>query len=142
MNAPLYSTDILRLATANPHHGRLLAPHGSGEARSPVCGSRVTVDVEIDGDGRITALATEVQACTFGQASVSLFAQHGIGRTLADIESARDALGGFLSGDRQDPGDWPGLSVFDRVRPHSARHPAVLLSFDAAIVALREALER
>src|SRR5204863_5742759 len=48
MNAPLYNTEILRLAATIPHNERLADPMGSAEKRSPVCGSRVTVDVNMD----------------------------------------------------------------------------------------------
>ena len=36
MSAPLYTTDILRLAAGIPHHQRLTNPQGSAERRSPV----------------------------------------------------------------------------------------------------------
>lgn len=52
----LYTRDILRLAASIPHLGRLEAPQGSAERSSPVCGSRVIVDVTVDEAGRIAAL--------------------------------------------------------------------------------------
>ena len=51
MNAPLYNTEILRLAATIPYHERLVDPMGSAEKRSPVCGSRVTVDINVDDEG-------------------------------------------------------------------------------------------
>jgi NifU-like protein involved in Fe-S cluster formation len=136
MNAPLYNATILRLAATIPHARRLAQPHGSAERRSPVCGSRVTVDVELDADQRITAIGQDVRACALGQASASLMAAHAIGRTPDEMVAARDALTGWLAGERDDPGDWPGLDVFAPARPHSARHASIRLAFEAAVDAI------
>ena len=61
MPATLYSRDILRLAASIPHLGRLAHPQASVEKSSPVCGSRVVVDVAVDEMGRIVALGQEVR---------------------------------------------------------------------------------
>lgn len=130
MNPPLYNTQILRLAASIPHESRLLAPDATIEKRSPVCGSRVTVDVQVD-HRRIAALGQEVRACALGQASASLMGAHVIGRTAAELRAARDDLAAWLAGLRDDPGAWPGLDVFAAARPHAARHASILLAFDA-----------
>jgi NifU-like protein involved in Fe-S cluster formation len=104
-----------------------------------VCGSRVAVDVELDGEGRVTALGQEVNACALGQASASLMGAHAMGRTSEELGDARDALAAFLRGERDDPGDWPGLSVLGDARPFTARHPSILLAFEAAAEAAAKA---
>jgi len=131
MSAPLYNQAILRLATSIPHHARLAQPHASAEKRSPICGSRVTVDVELGSDGRVAALGQEVRACALGQASAALMGQGAIGRTPAELAEARDALTAFLAGGREDPGGWDGLEIFEPARPHSARHASIRLAFEA-----------
>jgi len=137
MNAPLYNTAILRLAANIPHHERLQDPQASVEKRSPVCGSRVVVDVKLDDSGRIAALGQEVRACALGQASASLMAAGAIGKDAATLEAARDALTDFLAGMHDDPGDWPGLDIFVPARPHSARHASIRLAFEAVAEAAR-----
>ncbi len=139
MNAPLYNTAILKLAATIPHHARLADAQGTSEKRSPVCGSRVTVDVMLDADGRVSALGQEVRACALGQASASLMAAAAIGKSRAELEAARDALAGFLAGTRDDPGEWPGLDIFLPARPHAARHPSIRLAFEAAAEAAARA---
>lgn len=128
----LYSRDILRLAASIPHQRRLDHPQASVEKRSPVCGSRVVVDLVTDEAGRVTALGQEVRACALGQASAALMGGHAIGRTHAELAAARDALAAYLAGTREDPGAWPGLEVFAAARAYSARHAAILLPFAAA----------
>jgi NifU-like protein involved in Fe-S cluster formation len=132
MNAPLYDTAILRLAATIPHLGRLDSPQGSADKRSTVCGSRVIADVDLDSEGRVAALGLEVSACALGQAAANLMASHVLGRTPDELVAAREALAAWLSGDRSDAGAWPGLAQLERARPHTARHAAIRLPFEAA----------
>lgn len=138
MNAPLYNTEILRLAATIPFADRLEAPMASVEKRSPVCGSRVTVDVNVDADGRVTEIGMLVRACALGQASASLMAAHAIGKTASDFATTQGALGNWLAGGDQLP-DWPGLDIFEPARPHSARHASIRLAFEAASEAVAAA---
>jgi NifU-like protein involved in Fe-S cluster formation len=142
MTLGLYNRDVLRLAASIPHHRRLEAPQASVEKLSPLCGSRVTVDVVLDEAGRVAGLGQEVRACALGQASASLMGTHAIGRSPRELEQARDALSAFLSGRRDDPGKWPGLEVFRPARPYNARHPSILLAFEAVAEAAAAADRR
>jgi len=139
MNAPLYNNRILRLAASIPFHERLAEPMASVEKRSPVCGSRVAVDVDLDDEGRVGAIGMLVRACALGQASASLMGAHAIGRTLAELETARDDLTAWLAGSRATPPDWPGMDIFAPALPHSARHPSIRLGFEAVAEAARDA---
>ena len=132
MTTPLYTTAILRLAASIPHESRLPAPQATVERRTPVCGSRIVVDVDTDAQGRVVQLGQQVHACALGQASAALMGGHAIGRTPRELVAARDALSDWLAGRRDDPGDWPGLELFAAARPHAARHASILLAFDAA----------
>lgn len=97
------------------------------------------MDVVLDGQGRLAELGQEVRACALGQASASLMGAHAIGRNEAELAAARDALAAYLSGERNDPGDWPGLDLFDEARAFSARHGSILLAFEAVAQAASEA---
>lgn len=132
VNAPLYNTEILRLAASVPCQERLADPMGSSEKRSPVCGSRVTVDINLDDGGRVAAVGMQVRACALGQASASLMAAHALGRSVAELATARDALAGWLAGQGDVPRDWPGLDVLAPAIPHRARHASIRLAFEAA----------
>lgn len=142
MPSALYNRDILRLAASIPNLGRLEHADGRSAKRSPVCGSSVAVDVALDRDGRIAALGQEVSACALGQASAALMGAHAPGRSAAELASARDDLAAWLRGERDDPGAWPGLSVFAHARPYAARHASILLAFEAAAEAAAEASRR
>jgi NifU-like protein involved in Fe-S cluster formation len=135
----LYNNEILKLATSTANFKRLSDAQASVEKRSPVCGSRVTVDVRLDPLGHIDALGLEVRACALGQASAALMAANARGRSADELDNARDALAAFLADTRADPGVWPGLQIFAPAVPHRARHASILLAFDAVAEAAREA---
>ncbi len=139
MSAPLYNTEILRLAASVADRPRLPTPGATVERRSPTCGSRVVVDVNIDSQGRVVAFGQEVRACALGQASAVLLGQNIIGRTAPEILLSADSLRAFLLAERDDPGEWPGLDIFAPARPHRARHASILLAFDAAAEAAERA---
>jgi len=130
MNAPLYNTEILRLAASIPHHERLIDPMGSSEKRSPICGSRVAVDLNLT-DGRVSDVGMLVRACALGQASSSLLAANVVGKTPAELAVARDQLTTWLAGEGPAP-EWPDMDIFTPALTVTARHPSIRLAFEAA----------
>lgn len=140
--ATLYNTEILRLAAAIPHHERLSDPMGTAERRSPVCGSRVTVDVNLGPDGRVEAVGLLARACALGQASAALLAAEVVGRTPAELAAARDAVTAWLASGEGEPPAWPGLDVLSPALGYTARHPSIRLAFEAAAEAAERAAAR
>jgi NifU-like protein involved in Fe-S cluster formation len=139
MSEQLYNTRILRLAADIPHQARLAAPHISVQKHSPICGSRVTVDVVMEAD-KISAFGQEVRACALGQASASILGAHVIGRTAAELAQTRDDLRAFLqSGGDAPSGAFTDLDIFAPAIPHRARHASILLPFEAAAEAAQKA---
>jgi NifU-like protein involved in Fe-S cluster formation len=138
MTATLYNAEILRLAASLAGQRRLPEPGVTVEKRSPTCGSRVTVDLIVE-NGRVTAFGQDVRACALGQAGAALLGQHVVGADAKSITRSANALRSFLAGEREDPGDWPGLEIFAPARPHRARHASILLAFDAAAEAVARA---
>ncbi len=135
MNAPLYTTEILRLAASLVEPRGLDREDGRAELRSPTCGSRVTAVVEIDDQGRVAALSLQVHACAFGQAASALLEQGAVGRDREEIESAANQLGEWLSGGDAEPG-WPGISALAPARSRLSRHQAILLPVRALLAAM------
>ncbi len=131
MSAPLYNAEILRLAASIPHHERLPEPMATAEKRSPICGSRVTIDVAVDDAGKVSEVGLLVRACALGQASSSLLASNILGRTPAELAATRDALTAWLAREGDAP-DWPGMDIFTPALDYTARHPSIRLAFEAA----------
>ena len=135
----LYSGRILALAADIPHTARLDAPDASVKKRSPLCGSTVTVDVTLE-DGRIAAFGQDVKACALGQAAAAVVGQNVIGRTRAEIETARDTLRAMLKSDGPaPPAPFDGLEVLRPARDYKNRHASILLAVEATAEAVAEA---
>ncbi|MBA3897471.1 MAG: iron-sulfur cluster assembly scaffold protein, partial [Sphingomonadaceae bacterium] len=118
MSAPLYTLDILRLAASLGGQPRLTHPQATEERRSATCGSRVTVDLSLDAQGRVAEFGQDARACALGQAAAAILGAHIVGRNAAELAEARDRLAAFLGGARDDPGDWPGIAVLAAARDY------------------------
>ena len=136
MSAPLYNAEILRLAASTAGFARLSAPDATIEKRSPVCGSRIIVDVILDDQKRLETLGIEVRACALGQAASALMAAHAIGLGFDELDAGRAQLSDFLANGAESVGTWPGLEIFTPARPHFARHASIRLAFEAVVEAV------
>jgi NifU-like protein involved in Fe-S cluster formation len=139
----LYSAKILKLAANMPGAGRLAAPQGSATRVAKLCGSRVTVDVALDRDGRVSDFAQDVKACALGQASAAVLGAHVLGADAAEIEMAANALRAMLQDGGEPPvGRFSDLAMLEPVKAYPARHASTLLAFEAAVEAVRQAQSR
>ena len=131
----LYTTEILRLAASLGEPRALEREDGRAELRSPTCGSRVTIAVQLDDEDRVVALTQQVHACAFGQASAVILEQHAAGRSRDELAEAVEQLGAWLGGSDTEPA-WPGLAALAPARARKARHGAILLPFRALLAAM------
>jgi NifU-like protein involved in Fe-S cluster formation len=135
----LYSQKILGLAADIPHTTRLSGPDATVKKRSPLCGSTVTVDVTTSG-GVITEFGQDVKACALGQAAAAVLGGAVLGRTLTEVETARDQLKAMLKEDGPVP-DAP-FDAFEVLRPardYKNRHASIMLALEATASAMQEA---
>lgn len=137
----LYSTRILALASDVPHTQRLEAPHATVKKRSPLCGSTVTVDVRV-ADGRVDAFGQDVKACALGQAAAAVTGGAVLGRSLDELQSARDSLRAMLKSDGAVPdAPFDGFEVLQPAHDYKNRHASILLSIEATCEAMEQALQ-
>ena len=138
----LYSTRILALAADMPHVGRLAEPGASAMRRSPLCGSKVTVDVTLH-NGWIVEFAQDVKACALGQASASIAGQNMIGSTPAQVEGARDQLDAMLKGTGPVPtAPFDGFELLTPAIDYKNRHASILLVLQATADACADAASK
>ncbi|MGI9477509.1 MAG: iron-sulfur cluster assembly scaffold protein [Hyphomicrobiaceae bacterium] len=137
----IYSTQLLDLAAEIPHAHRLPAPDATATAHSKLCGSTVTVDLQLDGD-RITGFGQTVKACLLGQASASIVGREIIGATTDEIARVGVIMRAMLKEDGPPPtGRWSDLALLEPVRPYKSRHASTLLIFEAIDKAVAMARE-
>jgi NifU-like protein involved in Fe-S cluster formation len=134
----LYSDRILELAANIGHIERLPAPQGSASAHSKLCGSTISVDLNM-ADGRVTAYGQTVKACLLGQAASAVMARHVVGATPDELRQVRADMRAMLKDNGPPPaGKWADLAALEPVREAKGRHASTLLVFDAVERALDE----
>ncbi|PPD43673.1 MAG: iron-sulfur cluster assembly scaffold protein [Methylocystis sp.] len=135
----VYNARILELAGNIPRLGRLETPDASAKGYSKLCGSTITVDLNLR-DGKVADYAHELKACALGQASASIMARNVVGSTPEELRAAREALRKMLKENAPPPdGKWADLAVLEPVRDYKARHGSTMLAFDAVVEALEKA---
>lgn len=135
----LYSGRILDLAANVPMTERLSHPQSTIKKRSPLCGSTVTVDLSME-DGHVCAFGQDVKACALGQAAAAVVASNIIGRSQAEVETARDQLRAMLKSDAPTPdAPFAELEVLRPAKDFKNRHASIMLTLDAAADAMAEA---
>lgn len=139
MNAPLYTTEILRLAASLQEPHALEREDGRAELRSPTCGSRISLTVQLDEERRVERLSMDVHACAFGQASAALVERHSRGRTHDEISEAMLTLSHWLADEQEESAGWPSLDSLAPARSRRSRHGAILLPFRALLAAIEAA---
>ena len=134
----LYSKRVMELASEIPRQERLAAPQVTVFHDSPICGSRINVDLVVE-EGRIAEYGHTVRACTLGQASSSIMARHVVGRSTEELRATAKALRAMLKEGAPPPsGEWDELKVLEPARDYKARHGSILLPFEAVVMALDE----
>jgi NifU-like protein involved in Fe-S cluster formation len=127
----LYSGRILELAANIPRTERLAAPDATAKAHSKLCGSRIAVDLTMNGDV-VTDYGQEVKACLLGQSSASVMGHLIVGSTAAELREVGRTMRRMLKEGGEPPsGKWADLAVLEPVRDYKARHASTLLVFDA-----------
>ncbi|AQR63322.1 iron-sulfur cluster assembly scaffold protein [Brevundimonas sp. LM2] len=136
----LYSARILTLAANLPHAGRLADPQGTGERVAKLCGSRATVDVNLDADGRVVAFAQDVKACALGQAAAGVVGEAVLGASMAEVQAAREAMLAMLKSGGEGPtGRFEGLRALKQVADYPARHASTMVAIEATLEAIAKA---
>lgn len=134
----VYNKKILGLAADIPLLQRLPSPDATATAISRLCGSKVTVDLQMQGDV-VTAFGHDVKACALGQASSSIMARHIVGATATELKDLQHQMHEMLEGNGPPPGgNWADCEALLPVRDFKARHASTLLTFDAVVDAITQ----
>ena len=131
----LYTPEILGAATMLADFAWDESLPLRGEARSRRCGSTLALGLAVDAAGKISGIGLRTHACAIGQAAAYAFASAAQGRDRLTIAASRAALADWLAGTGPMP-DWPGIALVEPALGYPARHDAIVLAWDAALVAL------
>ena len=91
MSDDLYHQAILDLARRATGHGRLEAPQASVRVDNPLCGDRVTLDLDLV-DGRVSAVAHQVRGCLLCQAAAAVIGARAPGESPTALRENAERL--------------------------------------------------
>ena len=138
MTNDLYQKNLLRLAAAATGAGRLEAPDATVTVDNPLCGDRVTIDINLR-EGKLTELAHTVRGCVMCQASAAVLGARAAGHTPEQLHRIKQAVQNMLNKEENLAGHWSELESFLPVAGHKSRYNCVLLPFKALTQAAEEA---
>ncbi len=118
--ADLYRDVIVDHNRRPRNAGRLDAPTHHAEGDNPLCGDRLRLDIELDGDV-IRDLRIEGSGCAISTASASLMGEAVKGKTRAEAAALSAEVHGMLTGSAGDPARLGKLAALDGVRAFPAR---------------------
>lgn len=137
----LYNDKLMAFANDIPLQHRLDTPDATIERRSPLCGSRITVDLKL-ADGKVADYGHVVRACTLGQAAASIMARRIIGEEADKLILIADSVRQMLKDGAPLPdGLWEELQMLAPAHEYKSRHGSVLLAFEAVENAIQSILQ-
>lgn len=134
----IYNTKILELAGNISKCERLSDPDSTAVGHSKLCGSKVSVDINVGGDV-VTGYGQEVKACMLGQAACAIMAEHIVGSSYSELKGLRDQVFAMIKQNGPPPdGKWRDVAALQPVKDYKARHASTMLVFDAVVEALEK----
>jgi len=138
----LYQDIILDHGRHPRNHRALPHPSHFAHGHNPLCGDRVTVFVELDGD-RIKDVSFEGRGCAISTASASLMTEILKGKTLAEAEALFKQFHATVTGEEATSvpaeleDDLERLAPLSGVRAYPARVKCATLAWHAFEAALK-----
>ena len=129
----LYQEQIIALSRQSKNRVAISNPELTARIDNPLCGDRVTIDLELKTD-IIENIGVTVRGCALCEAASEVLAINASQKNFLAIQDAETRLRHYLSGHSDKP-PWAQLSVFEPVKDVTSRHECVLLPF----VAIRKA---
>jgi len=134
----IYNDQVKDLSMNIPLLGTLENADFTSRKRSRICGSSVSVELNVFED-KIVDFRQTVRACLLGSCSASIFARNVIGSTSDEIsvlyEQVRDML---LIDDKMPEGKWDDYRILSTARMEKSRHASILLVIEATLSALEK----
>ncbi len=138
----IYTKTILQFASNIPHAERLEKADVSITKRTAVCGSSITVDLNIK-NGKIANMGLDVKACALGQASAAIFSKNAIGLNLKDVQKLKTELISFLkTGNFQIKKPFEDYKYLEPARLVPYRHDSILLVLDSTEEGLAKSIQK
>ncbi|HLH01948.1 MAG TPA: SUF system NifU family Fe-S cluster assembly protein [Bryobacteraceae bacterium] len=132
----LYQETIVDHSKRPRNRGTLAHATHSAEGHNPLCGDRLTLQLEID-NGRVANVAFQGQGCAISTASASLMTDAVKGKTPEEAEQIFAKFHSLLTEDKLPAPDLGKLAVFSGVREYPMRVKCATLAWHTLHAALQ-----
>lgn len=136
--ADVYQGVIIEHDRSPRNFRRLDHASHTAEGSNPLCGDRVSVELDVDAEGRIADIAFQGAGCAISRASASLMTGALKGKTLAEARELFDRFHGLMTGSDVDPAALGKLVVLQGVAGFPMRVKCATLPWHA----MRAAVDR
>jgi nitrogen fixation NifU-like protein len=130
MSSELYHAELVARAREAFGEGRLAGAAASITVDNPLCGDRVTLDIETS-NGAVKAIGHQVKGCLLCEASAATIAAFGQNRSPSELREMAGAAKALMKDGTPVPERFAGLRVFTPVHAAKSRRDCVLLPFEA-----------
>ncbi len=131
----LYQQVILDHCKQPRNFHELPAATCSAQGRNPICGDQLKLFLALDGD-TIKDISFTGSGCCISKASASLLTEFAKGKTKSDVEKMFNQVHEMVTTGKVN-GDVGKLKVFAGVHKYPARVKCAILSWHAAMAALK-----
>jgi nitrogen fixation NifU-like protein len=134
----LYQELILDHTKQPRNFGPLPSANRTADGVNPLCGDRITVSVEVDGDA-VRDIHFEGSGCAISTASASLMTEALKGKPLREVEALFKNVHDLLTASEGDPcerGELGKLIVLSGVRDYPVRVKCAILAWHTLIAAI------
>lgn len=123
----------------NPRNRRALeVANASADGSNPLCGDEITLELQLDDDGRIADVAFTGEGCSISQASSSLMTEYVKGRSSEDAGAAIDAFQAMMVEGAEAPEDLGDIGALAGVRKFPMRVKCASLAWKTLELALAQ----
>lgn len=137
MSNKLYDDPMLWWAGRTDHSGSMDHPDRQAIQTNPLCGDRVTIQLEMKGDA-IRKIYYQVRGCILCRASCAYMASLAQDLNESRVQMLRDGFENFLKLLPEQAETHSVYEVFSPVRPHRSRHRCVLLPYETTLKAISD----
>ena len=134
----LYQSVIIEHDRSPRNFRILVAPTHHAEGRNPLCGDEVSLELQVDTDGRIVDVAFQGSGCAVSKASASLLTTAVAGKTVTEAQELFEGFHGLLTGHPVPGAKLGKLEVFAGLAAYPMRVKCATLPWHAMKQALGE----
>ncbi len=127
----LYQSVIIEHDRSPRNFRKLDAPTHHVEARNPLCGDEVNLELVVDAEGRITDVGFQGRGCAVSKASASMLTTAIKGKSVAEARELADQFQALLTGKGADEASLGKLKVFAGLAAYPMRVKCATMAWHA-----------